>query len=220
MEKESRIAYVQSRNEERTRLVKEFSSFVNDSFVMMKEEVNRVASEYPEDPKLPAIAEKIDRTLDYFKNMGEFIESREVEIENLVELVEKQINELKSLNLFKVQLHHPGPGFFEDVSIHVQRELYRILQELFSNIIKHAEAETIIVSLAWKKGLVYLDVTDDGKGFDTNESRIMNGQGINNIRLRMDRLGGKVDVVSAPGNGTTIKLRVPFKGLANGDSGS
>jgi len=84
--------------------------------------------------------------------------------------------------------------------------LYRIVQELISNTLKHAAAKTAIVQLTKSNGQFAVTVEDDGKGFDTNILKLSKGIGWTNIQHRVDFLKGKLDVNSEPGKGTSVHI--------------
>jgi len=89
--------------------------------------------------------------------------------------------------------------------------IYRIVQELVNNAIKHAAAKNVLVQLhiAHAEKLLTVTVEDDGKGFDTKT--VLNkpaGIGWNNIQNRVEFLKGKLDVNSAPGKGTSVLIEV------------
>ncbi|MBP9855508.1 MAG: PAS domain S-box protein [Candidatus Omnitrophica bacterium] len=94
--------------------------------------------------------------------------------------------------------------------------LYRIVQEAMSNIIKHASAKTIEISLLYKQGKIYLDIKDDGKGFDMKHHvRSNKSLGLSVMRERAKLAGGILQMKSAPGWGTHIHLSVPVKETRN-----
>jgi len=85
--------------------------------------------------------------------------------------------------------------------------LYRIMQELVTNAIKHADATTIFVQLLQSEGKVTLTVEDNGKGLDKNilnQSRT--GNGLTNILSRIEYINGELDIHSTPANGTTFTI--------------
>ncbi len=88
--------------------------------------------------------------------------------------------------------------------------LYRIVQELVNNSIKHAAAANVLVQvhLAWPEQLMTITVEDDGKGFDIALLKQSPGIGWNNIQNRVDFLKGKLDVNSAPGKGTSVLIEI------------
>ena len=86
--------------------------------------------------------------------------------------------------------------------------VYRIVQELVNNAIKHAAASQAVVQLQLSGQLLSITVEDNGKGFDT--ALLQNAQGIgwSNIRNRVDFLKGKIDVHSAPNEGTSVLMEI------------
>ena len=82
--------------------------------------------------------------------------------------------------------------------------VYRIIQELLNNVIKHAEAKKVLIQLVREDDRFNLTVEDDGKGFDVKE--IKDGAGLSNIRARIDYLNGNMDVVSKKGEGTSVHI--------------
>jgi signal transduction histidine kinase len=80
------------------------------------------------------------------------------------------------------------------------------MQELVNNAIKHADAEQILVLLQQTGDTVFLTVEDDGKGFDVETGSRLKGAGLTNIQARVDFLGGKIDIQSETGTGTTILI--------------
>jgi two-component system, NarL family, sensor kinase len=84
--------------------------------------------------------------------------------------------------------------------------IYRIIQELINNILKHASAKTAIVQITKSDSLLAITVEDDGKGFDPGILDQSKGMGWINIRNRVDFLKGKLDVNSQAGNGTSVQI--------------
>jgi len=89
-----------------------------------------------------------------------------------------------------------------------QEALFRIAQEALSNIARHARAQHVTLSLSQAQpgGPVALEIHDDGQGFDA--ATAPQGMGLNNIRQRVAALGGKLEIQSTPGAGTTLCARV------------
>ncbi len=88
--------------------------------------------------------------------------------------------------------------------------VYRIIQELVNNAIKHAEATHVLVQVhsAQPENLLVVTVEDDGKGFDTALLQQSRGIGWSNIKNRVDFLKGKLDVQSEPGKGTSVLIEI------------
>lgn len=90
--------------------------------------------------------------------------------------------------------------------------LFRIVRELLMNIVKHAQASSVKISLARNEDIMHIAVEDNGIGFDTEKGAGRNsGFGLFTIRERLKRLGGYFAVDSRPGFGTKVILSVPLK---------
>lgn len=91
--------------------------------------------------------------------------------------------------------------------------IFRIIQEALANIVKHAEAKNIEIALLYKQGKVHLKITDDGKGFDPKQHGKSNNKtlGLSVMRERAKLTGGTLQMKSAPGQGTQIRLSIPVK---------
>ena len=99
--------------------------------------------------------------------------------------------------------------------------LYRIVQEALANVARHAKAQEARVSLKERDGELDLEIHDDGVGFaagpGSNRSA-GDGLGLMGMRERAEHLNGSLAIESAPGKGTTIRVRVPLRkkaGIAN-----
>jgi len=86
--------------------------------------------------------------------------------------------------------------------------LYRVVQELVNNALKHASAKNVIVQISRTEGGLTLEVEDDGIGFDTEILRATAGIGWNNIKNRVEFLKGKLDVSSQTGRGTSVHIEL------------
>lgn len=86
--------------------------------------------------------------------------------------------------------------------------IYRIIQELINNIIKHAAATRAVVQVNKADDKLLITVEDDGKGFDTRLLKHSTGIGWANIYSRIDYLDGKVDIHSEPNNGTSVNIEI------------
>ncbi len=84
---------------------------------------------------------------------------------------------------------------------------YRIAQESFNNIVKHAQASQVAIGLSYQTGVLSLSIRDDGKGFDP-QGEFPGHLGLKSMRERLERLGGRLQVTSALGEGTTILAEI------------
>jgi two-component system, NarL family, sensor histidine kinase DevS len=94
----------------------------------------------------------------------------------------------------------------------LETAVYRIVQEAINNAVKHSGAETVAVSATDAEDAVLVTVRDEGRGFDQAAGGA--GFGLIGMRERVQSLGGRLTVESAPGAGTTVSVRLPVTRLA------
>jgi PAS domain S-box-containing protein len=92
----------------------------------------------------------------------------------------------------------------EEISIDLRLTIYRIIQEQFNNIFKHANAQHIFIKLSQEAGKLILSIKDDGIGFDTNATS--HGVGLINIQTRASLFNGEMHIISSIGNGTEVNV--------------
>lgn len=89
------------------------------------------------------------------------------------------------------------------------RALFHIAQEALANVAKHAQATQVLMSVRSLGQDITLQVIDNGVGFEIGKSQNVLGHGLSNMAERARNIGGKLEVVSNPGEGTTITVRLP-----------
>jgi len=87
--------------------------------------------------------------------------------------------------------------------------IYRIIQEQVNNIIRHASAKNVNVSIKAGGSNIHIKIADDGVGFDPGKKR--KGIGISNMMNRVESFNGEVEIKTAKGEGCTIEIKVPYK---------
>ncbi len=92
----------------------------------------------------------------------------------------------------------------------VSVSVYRIIQELINNIIKHAGAQFAMVQISKSGNILLIDVEDDGKGFSPDSTDQSKGMGWSNIRKRLEYLKGELTIHSEAGQGTSIHIEIPL----------
>ena len=98
-----------------------------------------------------------------------------------------------------------------DISYNLSLNIYRIIQELFNNIVKHSGAESVHISLSQKNQIIVIELSDNGKGFDIDKTKKTNtGSGLINVRQRVEFLKGHIKLESMPGR-TWIKIELPME---------
>jgi len=117
----------------------------------------------------------------------------------------------------KLVLNYQSVGNIGRFHEEFELSVYRIIQELLNNIIKHAQAGRALVQFAEHDILLTVSIEDDGKGFDLGQARLGSGMGLNSVKSRVQALQGTIDIDSAPGKGTAIYMEFDIKRFAKTD---
>jgi signal transduction histidine kinase len=89
--------------------------------------------------------------------------------------------------------------------------IYRIVAELITNALKHAEASQIVIQLKEKDHHLHISIMDDGLGLDTSKTDLKDGIGWQNIQHRLKLINSKYTLTTEPNNGTQISLIIPLE---------
>ncbi len=131
-------------------------------------------------------------------------------LEAAVEWLAEQFQEQHSLEIRVSRDDLPKP-LSEAASVLV----FRLLRELLTNVVKHAQATKVDIAVTRNGDYLSLEVTDNGVGFDASEigakSGKVGGYGLFSIRERLNHLGGYLEVASVPGQGTSATIVVPLE---------
>ncbi|HEY5914095.1 MAG TPA: two-component regulator propeller domain-containing protein [Verrucomicrobiae bacterium] len=93
------------------------------------------------------------------------------------------------------------------ISTEVRHNLFMTIKEALNNVLKHAAASEVRIALAVEGSAVTVTISDNGKGFDPAQNRSA-GEGMRNLKQRLEQIGGSLQLRSIPGSGTTIRMRV------------
>lgn len=92
----------------------------------------------------------------------------------------------------------------------VEQQLYRVAEEALQNVERHAQARHVRLALQHSSGIIQLEVADDGVGFDSAAPAPAGHYGLGGLRERAQLIGATLEIASAPGRGTRLRLSVPY----------
>ena len=130
---------------------------------------------------------------------------------DLAAIVENQAKEFETVSGLPVRLSIESKH--GKVTVAAMTGVYRILQESLANILKHAHASEVRLSLTGGDGAVRLAVEDDGRGYDADEVR--RGYGLSNIHERAAEIGATLQMKSELGRGTSVIVTLPSAEVEN-----
>lgn len=124
----------------------------------------------------------------------------------LIAAIEEFIADISTHSSIKIVFTNSDVSFQAALEIHI----YRIVQELLNNAIRHSGADTITIEMFSEKDKLVLVVTDNGKGFDADKiSRDSEGLGLKNILSRTEVLKGELYIDTKPGKGAKFTIEIP-----------
>jgi len=166
---------------------------------------NRTKSEL----KIGASIELLTQSIKDLSDISKGLNADFISQHGLIKAVDDEVQRIRQAGLFTVDININGDPIYMDA----KKELiiFRIIQEAFSNIIKHAQARQSELSLYYNTVSLYIAISDDGNGFDTGVIPANGQAGLNNMQTRTKMLGGTMNINSLPGNGTILSFTIPFK---------
>ncbi|GAB4487230.1 MAG: hypothetical protein OHK0019_01990 [Saprospiraceae bacterium] len=201
---------------ERKRIARELhdGACVNLAAINMK--VDALRDEYASDPalalKMADIADDLDATYREVRNISHDLMSKALDTTGLLTALEDLASRIQQAQP-GLALHFYANYPLDKVSGLAKIHLYRIVQELLVNVLKHAHARSVNLQLIDDEGNLLLTVEDDGQGFQFADTQ-KDGIGLSNIRTRVEVLHGKIHLDSSPGKGTFVSIEIPKSALS------
>lgn len=146
----------------------------------------------------------VDESCKEVRNVSHNIMPNSLLKSGLASAIREFVNRIDS-RVMKVNLYTEGLN--ERLEPNLENVLYRVVQECVNNVIKHAEAHALDITLIKDEEGISITIEDNGRGFDPNQQR--DGLGLKNIRSRVEFLKGSVEWQSAAGKGTAVVVHVP-----------
>lgn len=202
-------AVIQVQEQERSEIGKELHDNVNQLLTTAK-----LYLEVSQDPvmKEEELVKKsigiLQEAISEIRKISKQLSAPTVEYATLTESVKEITDKVAVCRPFSLEVDCSGIGDLE-VPQDQHLAVYRILQEHLTNILKHAAARHVRVTLCLDGDNLVLRVSDDGIGFDLNQKR--SGIGIINMQSRVDALKGSFNLKSAPGNGCHLEVCLPLQ---------
>ncbi len=164
---------------------------------------------------LTSSIELITKSLVDLNDISKSLDSSQLFSHGLVDVLKAEIAVIGRSKIVDVLFEVRGEVLFLDS----EKELiiFRIFQETCNNILKHAKASNITIDLTYEKEFVHLKISDDGIGFNIEETmktkQIRKMSGLKNIHQRAAIIGAETQIYSTPNIGTTIHIKIPLNQL-------
>ncbi|MCL2912655.1 histidine kinase [Shewanella corallii] len=152
----------------------------------------------------------IDRMINQVRNVALSMRPPLLDEMGLESAIKSHVASLSKLSQFNIKLAiSPLPPLGKSL----QSGIFRIIQEALNNIQRHADASSVILTLAASDQLLILTLEDDGKGFDPEEARHHSPGhlGLISMTERVEGFGGTINIMSKPGCGSRLEIRIPYE---------
>lgn len=197
--------------EERARIAREIHDGVAQSIFILGLQLETSAEVAEQNPKdLPArlkqlIALSRETLLEirhYIFDLKPYLAGQK----SVAEMLTNQVAEFSAVTGLEANVDTEGEE--RPLSVAGATALYRVTQESLANVLKHASASRVSLTLSYQQECIRLEVEDDGRGFDPE--KVSRGYGLENMDRRTRELNGSVTIDSTPGRGTTIAMSLPI----------
>jgi signal transduction histidine kinase len=201
-------AVLKGEEQERTRLAKDLHDGLGGLLSGIKFSLSNMKDNLIITPDNMAVFERsldmIDTSIKELRRVAHNMMPEMLTKFGLDEALKEYCNTINATNLLSVKYQSMGM----DIRIQKSSEIiiYRIIQELLNNIMKHAAATEAMVQLIKEEGRFSIIVEDNGKGFDIALPKDNKGAGLTSIRSRVDYLKGQLDIHSEAGKGTLVNI--------------
>jgi two-component system, NarL family, sensor kinase len=202
---------LQTKVEIRDQTLKDVSLEIHDNIAQVLSLAKlHLSSAQSEDPELVSVRlgsakDLVSRAIRDLRDLSKLLATDQISHFDLVLAVEQQVEQIKKAGSHEVQFSVSGVP--SDIGHHNGIILFRIIQEALQNILKHADATKVELTITYGDADLSVHVVDNGSGFDVVNS--IKGQGLENIRERASLLGASCVIDSVVGNGTIVNIVMP-----------
>jgi signal transduction histidine kinase len=206
---------LQERLEERTRIARELHDTLLQGVIGMLMQLyaieTQIAEESPVKAGLARVVGRAHRLVDEGRITLEDLRSEATHENALEEAIARSIDDFDVPDT--VQVHVTVAGVSQPLNSVVQDDAYRIAREAFTNALKHSQATTIAIEIAYSDSALKVRVWDNGQGIvpDPGDANRSGHWGIQGMRERAVHIGGQLKLWSRPGEGTEVGLRIPSR---------
>ncbi len=201
-------ALLNGEERERQRLARDLHDGLGGMLAGVKIHLSEMAfsnQQEQEDPTLQKVIRQLDNSVRELRHIAHNLMPESL-VRSGLEVALNDLCESSGNGSTKVVLQMMNISM--DIPKPTQLLLYRIVQELLSNVLKHARASEVLVQCSQSEDIFYITVEDDGAGFDQEMITHRKGIGLDNIRHRVDFLKGRLEIESNPGKGTIINIEI------------
>jgi signal transduction histidine kinase len=196
---------------ERQRLSRELHDGLGQSILAIKMRLERMSKASPEKTKviMKEVQELFVNIINEVRSISNDLMPAVLNEFGVVDALSNLCRDVTKSTEIEIRFNHRN--YSCEMNDKINTYLYRISQEALNNIIKHSNAKNAQIELKCDERNIYLMISDNGNGFNYIDDRKMCGNGISNMKERVNLLNGKIDIESKKGKGTIIKVIIPHE---------
>ena len=201
------------REEERTRIARKIHDDMGQALTALKIDLTWLNKKLTDDQplireKLQSMVTLINETIETVHNLSEDLRPGILDDFGLSAAIEWQAEEFQKRTGIECRINLASDE--SNLSKEKSTNLFRIVQESLTNVIRHANATKVEINLSEKDGRLLLEVADNGKGITKAAVTNPKSFGLIGIKERVHSLGGEVDISGTPNAGTRLKVKMPI----------
>ena len=208
LQREKIFAEITIRENERKRIAGDLHDSMGPLLSAVKLNISSVEIQHPEDKVvLEKTAKYLDEIIGSMRRISYDLLPHTLERKGLVEAVREFVNQVNLKKTIDIQLF-----VVKEISVPKEKEIhiFRMIQEIVHNTLKHAHARTLQIGMSEESGHLLFLTKDDGKGFDKEkEQGRTSGLGLKSLESRCEILNGILSLESKPGAGTNYFIKIP-----------
>jgi signal transduction histidine kinase len=194
--------------QERIRIAREVHDELGQALTAMKIDLQQLAKRHASlDEPLKPIARTIDEIVDLVRRIATDLRPAILDDLGITAALEQQLRRLRESTGMQTTLVVAEEP---DLDMVTRVTLYRIAQEALANVVRHAEASEVEISLAIREGAAVLEISDNGRGVSPEQVTNPKSLGLLGMRERAELLGGSVHLAGNPGHGTVVTVTLPL----------
>ncbi len=197
-------ASIEGQDEERRRIAQELHDSIGGNLAGIKLQLSSLTKGAK---KYETISSQIDETYQLVRDISHTLIPKKFKQNAFTELIGEYAKSISSTGDLRVGFHPHPEKAINGLLENVQMELFKIIQELMTNTLKHAKASKVDIHLSLIEDELSLLFEDDGIGFIITE--VSDGIGFESIKNRVDELSGTLNIDSAENRGTVISITIP-----------
>ena len=207
-------ALIKGQDKERDRIAQELHDGIGGQLASINLNLTHINLK-EKNSQLTATSQALKQTFKELRALSHDLSYNYHQDKTFTDLLAELQQKYQKYNTLQLNISIFPEGSLQQFQGYTKHNLYRVLQELLANVVKHAQTKNAELTFNTHAETLIVILEDQGKGF--NASKKQAGIGLKNIKQRVASINGKLTIDSIPGKGTSVIIEVPIKTTLNGN---